>query len=371
MLSYKNFFKNKKLKLYVISISITFGMIISIMYSLYNLNSVFSKKIKDNIINRVVFVNKKMALDEEDIKFIYNTSGVETVYKKMKNFSMKVDNEYDFTVEYASYKELPEVFIGDKLFADNEVQIILPYKALDRKGDYVYYENLVGNKVNVKVGNFNIEAKVSGVYMSENYETTMYINDLLRSKIIEYDSNMQENDSVYIVIDTYKHVNYVIKYLEDNEYKANLLNVNGQSDIKLYNLASVLIVITLALTILFNYISVSIIISDMINDEKMYIAILKAIGYKIKDIYIIIKNRIFAILGISLFVSFIISSVFNKIIEMFVAYKLNIVLPSNLRIFLFLIFIFVLCVYIISVISININNRKIKKIKPIELLKEN
>ena len=48
--AYKNFFKRKKLILYIISISITFGFILSIVYCMTLLNDVLENKIKNNIL---------------------------------------------------------------------------------------------------------------------------------------------------------------------------------------------------------------------------------------------------------------------------------------------------------------------------------
>lgn len=370
-LSFKTFFRNNRLKFYIVSISITFGTIISIIYNLYLLNNIFSEKIKNNIVNRVVHVNKDIEIEEKDIKFIGNISTIETIYKKLIGFSMHVDGEFDFPTEYVSYQELPRVILGDTLNSNDEAQILLPEKVLDKDNNYVYYGNLVGKKVNVSVEDFTIEAKVSGIYNTENYEITMYINDMFKSKLIEYNENIEKSDSAYIVIDSHIHVNDVIEYLKNNGFSANLLNISGQSDIKLYNLASILIIVILALTVMFNYISVSIMITSIINDEKTDIAILKAIGYNLKSISTIVKNRIIAILGISLLCSLIISFVLNKIINFIILYKLNVALPSNFKVFLLLFSIFNLCIYIISVISIKINNKKIKKINTIQLLKEN
>lgn len=370
-LSFKTFFRNNRLKFYIVSISITFGTIISIIYNLYLLNNIFSEKIKNNIVNRVVHVNKDIEIEEKDIKFIGNISQIETIYKKLIGFSMHVDDEFDFPTEYVSYQELPQVILGDTLNSNDEAQILLPEKVLDKDNNYVYYGNLVGKKINVSIEDFAIEAKVSGIYKTENYEITMYINDMFKSKLIEYNENIEKSDSAYIVIDSYIHVNDVIEYLKNNGFSANLLNISGQSDIRLYNLASILIIVILVLTVMFNYISVSIMITSIINDEKTDIAILKAIGYNLKSISTILKNRIIAILGTSLLCSLIISFVLNKIINFIILYKLNVVLPSNFKVFLLLFFIFNLCIYIISVISIKINNKKIKKINTIQLLKEN
>lgn len=42
--AYKNFFKSKKMLLYIISISITFGLVISIVYCMTLLNDVLGEK---------------------------------------------------------------------------------------------------------------------------------------------------------------------------------------------------------------------------------------------------------------------------------------------------------------------------------------
>ena len=53
--AFNSFLNNKKLKIYIISMSVTFGMIISIIYSLYAFNNTFSEKIQ----NSKLFQNPK------------------------------------------------------------------------------------------------------------------------------------------------------------------------------------------------------------------------------------------------------------------------------------------------------------------------
>ena len=161
------------------------------------------------------------------------------------------------------------------------------------------------------------------------------------------------------------------KLRNDLGYSANLSNSSGQSDIKLYNLAYYLVIAILVLAVVFNYVSISIIISGIIHDETMDIAIFKAIGYKIKDIYKIMKYRILAIIGISIVISTFISIVINQVIKFILKYKLDITIKDNYSMFLVILLLFIIFIYILSVISVKINNSKIKKVNTIELLKEN
>ena len=64
------------------------------------------------------------------------------------------------------------------------------------------------------------------------------------------------------------------------------------------------------------------------------------------------------------------SMILNRLIAFIIDYKLDIKLQSKFSVFIVTLVFFIICVYIISIVSIKLNNRKIKKINAIELLKE-
>jgi hypothetical protein len=370
--AFSNFFKNKKLKLYIISISITFGMVISLIYCLYVLNNTLSDKIRNNIINRVLFVSSNEEIDNEELAKISKIENVEYSYRKLVDITMNINNEYPCNVLYTSMQELPGINIGEIFSNDEEVQVILPETYTDRQNNKIDLSNYVGKMVTLSVDELEIEAKVCGVYKNKGYSSSIYINNKFKEKLIEYNELLEHKKSLYVIVDNYKNVENVQNLLKDEfKFNSNISDVSGQSDIKIYNLTYKLIIVILILTLLFNYISISMIIGNIISDEKMDIAIFKAIGYKLKDISKIMKYRIVSIIGISIIVASIISVILNKIIYIIIKYKLDIELSSDYKMFTLLLLVFTIFVYLISLISVKLNNRKIKKINTIELLKEN
>ena len=164
-----------------------------------------------------------------------------------------------------------------------------------------------------------------------------------------------------------------IKYelLNDYGYNANLRSTSGQADIKMYNMAMYMIYVIIVLVIIFTYISVGIIIDGIISDEKRDIAILKAIGYKKKYISKILLYRVFAIITLALIFGILTSFVLNIVVSNTIENRLNVVINQNYPIYCLITLALIIVVYLIVTISVKVNNKKLKNIKPIELLKEN
>lgn len=368
--SFKTFFKSKNLLLYVFSISIAFGLVIAVIYTMILLNNVLSENIKNNIINRVIYVSGDSFSDEQ-IEEIKNLEYVETVYKNLAmGTKCVIEEQYNLSPEYNLIEELPEISNGKVFDNSDEYQVILPHKLYNSDGDYVDLSIYLGEYINIRINDISAKARVVGTY--EKTLGTIYLNEALKNYLVSIDDNIESKNSVIVVADSYKNVDFLIEELKNEfNYGANLSNMNGQSDIKLYNLAYLLIVVVLIFAIIFNYVIVSIIISGFINDEKMDIAIFKAIGYKIKDIYKIMKYRILAVMGISFIISIFLAVLASKIIKYILMSRLEIELVTNYQLFTLISLLFIILVYILSKLSVRLNIKKVKKINTIDLLKEN
>lgn len=368
--SFKTFFKSKNLLLYVFSISIAFGLVIAVIYTMILLNNILSKNIKNNIINRVIYVSSDSFSDKQ-IEEIKELEHVETVYK---NLAMEtkcvIEEQYNLSPEYNLIEELPEISRGKVFDNNDEYQVILPQKIHNAGGNYIDLSIYLGELINIRINDIDAKARVVGIY--EKTLGIIYINEALKNYLVSINNNIESKDSFIVVADNYKNVDFLIEELRSEfDYGANLSNKSGQSDIKLYNLAYLLIVVVLIFSIIFNYVIVSIIISGFINDEKMDIAIFKAIGYKIKDIYKIVKYRILAVMGISFIISIFLAILASKIIKYILMYKLEIELVTSYQLFTLISLLFIILVYILSKLSVRLNIKKIKKINAIDLLKEN
>ena len=368
--SFMTFFKSKNLLLYVFSISIAFGLVIAVIYTMILLNNILSKNIKNNIINRVIYVSSDSFSDKQ-IEEIKELEHVETVYK---NLAMEtkcvIEEQYNLSPEYNLIEELPEISRGKVFDNNDEYQVILPQKIHNAGGNYIDLSIYLGELINIRINDIDAKARVVGIY--EKTLGIIYINEALKNYLVSINNNIESKDSFIVVADNYKNVDFLIEELRSEfDYAANLSNKSGQSDIKLYNLAYLLIVVVLIFSIIFNYVIVSIIISGFINDEKMDIAIFKAIGYKIKDIYKIVKYRILAVMGISFIISIFLAILASKIIKYILMYKLEIELVTSYQLFTLISLLFIILVYILSKLSVRLNIKKIKKINAIDLLKEN
>ena len=368
--SFMTFFKSKNLLLYVFSISIAFGLVIAVIYTMILLNNILSENIKNNIINRVIYVSSDSFSDKQ-IEEIKELEHVETVYK---NLAMEtkcvIEEQYNLSPEYNLIEELPEISRGKVFDNNDEYQVILPQKIYNAGGNYIDLSIYLGELINIRINDIDAKARVVGIY--EKTLGIIYINEALKNYLVSINNNIESKDSFIVVADNYKNVDFLIEELRSEfDYGANLSNKSGQSDIKLYNLAYLLIVVVLIFSIIFNYVIVSIIISGFINDEKMDIAIFKAIGYKIKDIYKIVKYRILAVMGISFIISIFLAILASKIIKYILMYKLEIDLVTNYQLFTLISLLFIILVYILSKLSVRLNIKKIKKINAIDLLKEN
>ena len=368
--SFKTFFKSKNLLLYVFSISIAFGLVIAVIYTMILLNNILSENIKNNIINRVIYVSGDSFSDEQ-IEEIKNLEYVETVYKNLAmGTKCVIEEQYNLSPEYNLIEELPEISNGKVFDNSDEYQVILPHKLYNSDGDYVDLSIYLGEYINIRINDISAKARVVGTY--EKTLGTIYLNEALKNYLVSIDDNIESKNSIIVVADDYKNVDFLIEELKNEfDYGANLSNMNGQSDIKLYNLAYLLIVVVLIFSIIFNYVIVSIIISGFINDEKMDIAIFKAIGYKIKDIYKIMKYRILAVMGISFIISIFLAVLVSKIIKYILMSRLEIELVTSYQLFTLISLLFIILVYILSKLSVRLNIKKVKKINAIDLLKEN
>lgn len=374
--AFSNFFSTKRLKLYILSISLFSGFMIAMLYSFWQIDRTFSDKIQNNIKNRVICIDKSKNrneyydLTEKDIESILEIKDVETVYKRLNSFSMDLENMGNFPISYLSDQEIQNISKNSLFSNVQECQIILPEKILDENHQYIFLNDLIGKDVKLTVEEFEVSAKVCGTYPVQNYERTIYINQILKEEIVNYNEKLEIHKELYAIINHYNSIDNVFEELTNKGYTSYLKDKSGMNDIKIYHLTTIIIIGIFIFSILFVYIFIGMIITGIINDEKLDIAILKAIGYKMKDISKIIGYRVMAIIGISAMIGVILSWLLNKAITFVIHYKLNFVIVEEFSLYVKIFLIFFLLISIISFISIKINSLKIRKINIIELLKE-
>lgn len=369
--AFNSFFRKKKLLIYIITISLTFGLIISVIYDMYKLNNIYYYKIKNNIKNRVLIVtSRNEKILDSDINYISSLDGVNNAYLELNDFSINIEDGRAFSVKYISNEEIIELLENNSMESKEKLQVILPYRILNSDGEYEYFENLIGKNVNFFINdNTTINAQVTGVYNPKNYETYVYVNKVFKSFLENYDLSSINDNYMKVIVRDYNDVNSIIDTLVDKGYNVDIMDKSGQTDIKFYNMAKSIILLMIVFIIIFTYISITIIVNGIISGEKMDIAILKSIGYKEKQIHKIMKLRILAIIIVSTILGAIISLGVMQFISYIIYYKLNILININLLEYILLLLTFFAIIYLITCISLKLNNIKIKRINIIELMK--
>ncbi len=368
--AFNGFFKMKKIVLYIASITITLSLVISFIYNLYLLNNTYADKIKNNSANRTLYVSKEV-ISENDIEKLNKLENIDQVYRDLNSFSMNLESNITTRIEYSGNIEISNLKIGNNFNDEQIPQIILPSKMMTSSGAMISLDEYYNKTVTLKLDDFEVNAYVIGIYDNINSYTT-YINAYFKEKLIEYNSDIETKTILTVVVDNYNNVDEVINTLQnDYGYNANLRSTSGQADIKMYNMAMYMIYVIIVLVIIFTYISVGIIIDGIISDEKRDIAILKAIGYKKKYISKILLYRVFAIITLALIFGILTSFVLNIVVSNTIENRLNVVINQNYPIYCLITLALIIVVYLIVTISVKVNNKKLKNIKPIELLKEN
>ncbi len=367
--AFDGFFKANKIKLYIISIAITLGFVISFVYNLYLLNNIYADKIKNNILNRILYVSRN-DISELDIKNLNEIENIEEVYRELNIFSMTMDENKNVNIKYGSKLEIPKLILGKGFEDDKEMQIILPSKFLTQENKYISLESYYGKKVKLRLEDYEVEVYVTGIYddINSNY---VYINKNLKDDLVRYNREIETSTILSVIVDDYKNIEHVIENLKNNySYNANIREMSGQSDIKMYNLASLLIIVIVILVTIFMYISIGIIIDGIISDERKDIAILKAIGYKKKHLNKIMSYRIFTVLTISFIIGILLSMFLNILIGKIIQTRLDINILQNYKAYFIITILLVILIYLVSTITIKLNNKKIKRVNAIELLKD-
>ena len=203
------------------------------------------------------------------------------------------------------------------------------------------------------------------IYISS--DEIINLNEISKQENIVNIENTDNKYSCLAIIDKYENVDSVMQGLRQS-YSCNIYDTSGLYDIKVYNIITTIILTFLILITIFVYLLIMLVVNSIIDGENKDIAILKAIGYTNKHILKIIFFRVVVTNIVSYFTAIILEGIMQKIVKSLLQkiLKTDIVINYDAKSLLF-IFIGVL---LICAISSLINNKKIKKINAITLLKE-
>lgn len=203
--------------------------------------------------------------------------------------------------------------LGDKLDKDIEIKYY-QYYIIDENNSNVLKSF---NRKLKLVGTFNPKKDLVGYnvcYVSPNtFETIAHEKHNLYS---DYMKKQLTNTEIFILVDKYENVNYVMKELSKLNYKPELyydLDVDFFNDIlKIINIITkVIVIITIFCSYLF--------IKNTITDNQKNIALYRLIGYDAKTLYKIFLYQYIICIFISFFGSIILSNSIRLIVLLFLS----------------------------------------------------
>lgn len=363
--TFLSFLRNKKITLYILSISVIIGVLIAILNIKDTINNVFEDEIKNNVKNRIIYINK----DEQNLK-LENIKELNDKIQKLQYtippIRVSVNNYYEANIKTGYIEEFPKVENGINIQGEtkSEPEIIIP----DTLGEKLQIH--LDSYIELKYENLIIKAKVVGIYeelLSDNYIYMDY--ETIKTILTNNNKNIINKISVLALIDKYENIDEVINELQENGYSSNLYDTSGLSEINtcqtIFNILNIFIFLMITLT----YFLLSIIINNIINDERKDIAILKAIGYNNKKIIQIIFFRIIFICFLSFTIGIIFSFIIQILLLNIIKSMLEINVINNINLLKNYIISAILLLILIVICSIK-NSKKIEHINAIILLKE-
>lgn len=290
--TFLSFFRGKKIILYIIELSITIGIMILLIYTKFTIDNIYISKIQNNIKNRIIYISDDQEIKLEDI---LNNENIIDVYYKSTDILVYL-NDVTEPLKTVSQEEIPNICEGTNIFSNNnEIEIII--------SDKIKNENNLnlGKNVIIKYNQLKINARIIGIYKEDSKNNYVYISKNGYEKISEYDNDLLDKHICLGIIDNYSNVNKVIDNLK-NKYSCNIYDTSGITDINTYKIISTIILAFIIIMGFLIFLLVTVIINDIIDGEKVDIAILKAIGYKNKNILRIILNRVITLTSFSYFI---------------------------------------------------------------------
>ena len=125
--TFLSFLRNKKITLYILSISVIIGVLIAILNIKDTINNVFEDEIKNNVKNRIIYINK----DEQNLK-LENIKELNDKIQKLQYtippIRVSVNNSYESNIKTGYIEEFPKVENGINIQGEtkSEPEIIIP-----------------------------------------------------------------------------------------------------------------------------------------------------------------------------------------------------------------------------------------------------
>ena len=328
-------------------------LILSLSFTI-SMKSAMNKAILKNISYRTIVINGKSKEDipriMEDVKSVSNVIKVVS----QKEYSYGSSNFYISGKEYNGSINLlgadkdiqPNIIAGREIEKNEKLVCIIPkefypYNSTEKyqKDKVIDGESLIGKEIKINYNSYyykpaesilkNTFSKtftVIGVYdneesFSNNNDCYISFDDIYEiQETIENDSEIIDQivvfpNSVYAIIDSSDNMKKAVEDIQNLGYNATPRSVANIDLINVINVVAILITVVILLIVVVNLVISSI---KSINDRSYEIGMLKAIGYKDKNIQNIVftENLIIGVL------SYIITLIFAFILMLIAKYKI-------------------------------------------------
>lgn len=400
----------RKKSVIINSILIVVSMLILILSLSFtkNLEELIDKAILNNISYRTVVISGGM--DKTADKIIEDVKGLDHVVEVMdqmdyttgaSNFIIDGKEEEGYISFLGASSDIhPNVILGRNI-GENETNVCIIPKNFYPYGSNKHYdkdriingEELIGKKLNIKYNSFYYngsetvvkdeftkEFEIIGVYdnkenvsnMNECYisfDDVYEICDTSEKNSVKADNVVfGESKTAFAIIDNPLNVDSVIEEINDLGYSRVMPRSIANTDlVNIVNVVGILVTSVILIIVISNLVISSI---KFINEKGYEIGILKAIGYKNKNIRNIIYYENILIGLISYIIAIIISIISiiffkNNVVEG--DYSLEII---NINLDIIVCIIALIISIIIPLISASISSRKALKKSIVELNKE-
>lgn len=399
-LSFLNFRANKfKSKVYISIMSILITIIICMSSGINSLNRFNNNYLNGDFRYRTIGVevlnnnNKeiKEKLEKQNIKYvstIFENNNVfsQTVRIKGGKGSINLYGKYsgiNYTINSGrDIQNDNEIICSSKFYAGNwttihdEEKYTDLTKQLGQKIKITYdKEHVIADYQSELLGTYEHELELVGTFDVSKDLTEYdicYVSTNFFEKVVDENSNIysdyylsQLKNEVYVLVDSYKNVEYVKKVLSDNGYN---LEMYYEMDLEPFYLIEEIINKASIVIIIISSICAFLFIRSTIIESNKNIALYELLGYKKKDIKLIFLFQYLINLVISFIIGIVISHIIRIIIVSILSKDPN---YSILNIFIsykegLLYFMIVSIITLLSIILLFAT--KIKKNSPIKLM---
>jgi hypothetical protein len=367
-----SFFRKKKIILYIISIAFTIGIIISVLFIRYSIDVTYRNTLVNSISNRKLaafYSRESESGKDEALKELASYDYITAIYPAVTPIPARVDDKYECFIAAGCDQELPIVRYGSSVMLDNDnsVKVILP-EYMKTENALIETKNLLNHTVSISYKGLNVGGEVAGIYYNQMLENKIYISLKDMEVFTEYDNDLIDPKSYFIVVDKYSYVQRTMGYLTRHSFSSNIYDTSGLSQLELYNTLSKVLIASVYAMAFFIFILLRRVISNMLQDEQRDFALLKALGYSNRQLFQVVLIMVSALMALSYIAATILSIPINTIIA-YAAKEKSISLIYNISVQLRCSAIPIVFITLISIISAFINKVKLENIDPIVLLK--